>query len=389
MGGRASGRSFSASQYALLQLISSGYYRCAIMRFVLGDIRNSIFQEIRDRIEENELENHIIIKENTLSFQYRQNKINGVGFRKSSGDQKSKLKSLANYNCVIIEEADEVAEEDFQQLDDSLRTLKSDIKVILLLNPPHKNHWIIRRWFNLIPSGVEGYYKADLKKEATNTAYIHGTYLGNKENLNLSTIENFQRYKQTNPDHYFNMIKGLVSEGARGRVFKNWLPITDKDFEDLPYPSIFGLDFGFTNDPAALIETKSHNDNIWVKEWIYQTGLINIALSKEMERLGVPKNVIIYADSAEPKSIAELQYDWNIVPAVKGKGSVKAGVDYLLGKQVYYTESSTNIAKEIQEYKWALDKNKEPTNEPIDDFNHAIDAIRYATHRDKSFIGFV
>ena len=216
MGGRASGRSYGASQYAFLKLLTAKYFRCAIMRFVLGDIRNSIFQEIRDRIEEKGLENVIDIKENTLSFQYGNNKINGIGFRKSSSDQKSKLKSLASYNCVIIEEADEVAEEDFQQLDDSLRTVKSDIVVILLLNPPHKNHWIIKRWFNLLPSGIDGFYKAELKSTETDACFIHGTYLDNKKNLNQKTIDGYERYRTNNPDHYYNMIMGLVSEGSRG-----------------------------------------------------------------------------------------------------------------------------------------------------------------------------
>lgn len=373
MGGRASGRSFTASQYALLQLISSNYARVAIMRFVLGDVRNSIFQEIRDRIEENELENHVKIKENSLTFEFGNNKINGIGFRKSSGDQKSKLKSLANYNVVIIEEADEVAEEDFIQLDDSLRTLKSDIKIILLLNPPDKNHWIIRRWFNLISSGVEGFYKAELKKEITDVCHITGTYLGNKKNLNQSTINNFEKYKETNPDHYWNMIRGYVSEGMRGRIYKNWQPITNKEYEELPHNKTYWLDFGFSNDPTAFGELKEHNDKIWIKELLYKTGLTNQDISREFERLGVDKNDIIYADSAEPKSIEELNREgWNVLPAEKGQDSIRAGIDYLLGKQVYYTEDSTNLALEIQNYTWQLDKNKEPTNKPIDDHNHCF-----------------
>ena len=389
MGGRASGRSYSASQYALLRLLSADYFRCAIMRFILGDIRNSIFQEIRDRIEEYSQENNITIKENSLTFEFKGNKINGIGFRKSSGDQKSKLKSLANYNCVIIEEADEVAEEDFQQLDDSLRTVKSDIKVILLLNPPHKNHWIIKRFFNLIPSGIDGFYKAELKRNINDTLFIHGTYKGNILNLNQSTINNYENYKETKPDHYFNMIKGLVSEGARGRIFKNWLPISDKEYEELPYTEIYWLDFGFTNDPTAFGAVKQHNDKIWVRELLYKTGLTNQDISSEWTRLGIPKGATIYADSAEPKSIEELRrLGWNVIAAEKGQDSVRAGIDYLLGKQVLYTESSLNLSREVQEYCWALDKNKEPTNQPVDDFNHCIDGIRYGVFRKKSYVGF-
>lgn len=391
MGGRASGRSYAASQFSLVKLLSADYFRCAIMRYVLGDIRNSIFQEIRDRVEENEVE-QIEIRENTLEFRHKHNKINGIGFRKSSSDQKSKLKSLASYNCIIIEEADEVAEEDFQQLDDSLRTIKADITIILLLNPPDKNHWIIKRWFNLISSIVPGYYKAELKSTETDTIYIHGTYKDNIKNLNQKTIDNYERYKDRNPDHYYNMIEGLVSEGARGRIYKNWKIITDKEFNELPYDSYYGLDFGFSNDPAALIEIKEHNDDIWCKELLYEVGLTNKRLSERFADLGIKKSSVIYADSAEPKSIQELRDDdWDVRAAPKGQDSVRAGIDLLIGKNVYYTESSTNIDNENHEYKWALDQNKEPTNKPIDNFNHAKDAIRYGvvSNNQQSFVGFI
>jgi phage terminase large subunit len=388
MGGRASGRSYSASQYALIKIMSASYFRCAIMRFIFGDIKNSIYQEIKDRIEEQELLPYFDVKE--TSFEYRQNIIKGIGFRKSSSEQKSKLKSLASYNCVIIEEADEVTEEDFMQLDDSLRTIKSDIKIILLLNPPSKNHWIIKRWFNLLPSGVDGFYKPELKKSTTNVAYIHGTYLGNKENLNQSTINNFEAYKINRPDHYYNMIKGLVSEGLRGRIFKNWKPITDKEYEELPYNKIYWMDFGFSNDPTAFGELKEHNDNLWIRELLYKTGLTNKDISNEWSRLKInKKKAIIYADSAEPKSIEELKrMGWNVKPAEKGPDSVRAGIDYLLTKEICYTESSINIAKEIENYCWALDKDKEPTNDPIDEWNHGMDGIRYGAYRKKNYVGF-
>jgi phage terminase large subunit len=135
MGGRGAGRSTVASQFANAKLVAPEYFRCAIMRYILGDIRNSIYREILDRADENEVLDKLSVNESTMTISYGENTINAVGFRKSSGDQKSKLKSLANYNCVIIEEADEIPEEDFMQLDDSLRTVKGDITIILLLNP--------------------------------------------------------------------------------------------------------------------------------------------------------------------------------------------------------------------------------------------------------------
>jgi phage terminase large subunit len=390
MGGRGAGRSYFASQLITGLLKDAPFLRCALMRFVLTDIRNSIFQEVIDRIDEQELP--CIVNDGSLIVKLGQNFIKGMGFRKSSGDQKSKLKSLASFNYIVIEEADEVAEEDFLQLDDSLRTLKADIKIILLLNCPDKNHWIIRRWFNLLPSGVEGYYMPQLKdSEKHNTLYIHTTWKNNAKNLNQSTKDNWLRYQTTRPDHYHNMICGLVSEGARGRIYKNWKPITAAEYEALPYETFYGLDFGFTNDPTALVELKQHNETVWAKELIYESGLTNQRIAQRIAQLGVSRSAYIYADSAEPKSIEELrQEDWNVVPSKKGQDSVRSGISMVSDQQVFYTEDSKNIAIESQEYKWALDRNKEPLNEPIDDFNHICDAIRYGIvgHNTQAFVGF-
>jgi phage terminase large subunit len=384
MGGRGAGRSMVASQYAVSKLFGKRYFRCAIMRYIAGDIRHSIYQDIHDRLEETERIGSVEVKENLLTFLWGENKINGLGFKKSSGDQTAKLKSLAGYNCIVIEEADEISEEDFMQLDDSLRTMKGDIKIILLLNPPSKNHWIIKRWFNLSPSEVEGFYRPTLKESRTDTTFIHSTYLDNLRNISLSTRENYEGYKKTKPDHYYNMIRGLVSEGARGRIFKNWTTMRPEDFDKIPYPSTFGLDFGFTNDPTALVEVKKHRNKAWVRQLIYETGMTNPGISRRLRELEISKSAPIYADSAEPKSIRELSDDgWNVLPAEKGPDSINAGIDMLLDMEIVYTEDSVDIAKESQEYKWALDKNKEPTNKPIDKWNHGMDAIRYDIYTEK------
>lgn len=393
IGGRSAGRSFVVSQFILANLKAPAYFRCAIMRLVLSDIRNSIYQEIIDRAEEQDTLEDIDTSENPLRIRYGKNVINGLGFRKSSGDQKSKLKSLANYGVIAIEEADETNEDDFMQLDDSLRTTKSPITVFLMLNPPSKNHWIIKRWFYLEPSGIDGYYKLKLKKKHEhNTLFIHTTYKDNIENISEGTVENFKEYKTTKPDHYYNMICGLVSEGNRGRIFKNWKRITSDEYDELPYEEYYGLDFGFTNDPTALTGIKEHNDDVYFDELIYETGLTNQMLSKRMKEVGLDKKTaVIYADNAEPKSIAELEKEgWTVKPSLKGADSIRVGVDMLLDKTVHYTDDSENWDKENQEYVWALDKNKEPTNSPVDKYNHLMDAGRYGvyTRSNREFLGF-
>lgn len=395
MGGRGAGRSHTASQFALSKLNSDEYFRCAIMRHIKRDIRNSIFKALQDRVDEQDVEDAIHIKENTMEMHYGDNSIVAHGFRKSSGQQTAKMKSLDNYNCAIIEEAEEISEEDFDQLDETLRTKMGDIKIILLLNPPSKNHWIIQRWFNLVESDYEGFYEPQLKESRQNdTCFIHSTYQDNIENIAESAQVKYERYKESRPRHYRNMIQGLVSEGARGRIFTDWTPISQEEFEKLPHPVFYGLDFGFTNDPTALLAIKQHNNKVYFHELIYKTGLVNRDptggkpnISDHLARLGIDKSSPIYADSAEPKSIQEIAADrWNIKPAEKGKDSVTAGLDMLASKNVHFTEESKNLRHEYENYTWKLNRNKEPTNDPIDDYNHLMDAARYGVFTEASTV---
>lgn len=374
MGGRGAGRSTVASQYANARLVAPDYFRCAIMRYILGDIRNSIYREIVDRAEENGIKQHLDINDSPMVIQYGANSINAVGFRKSSSDQKSKLKSLANYNCVIIEEADEIPEEDFMQLDDSLRTVKGDITIILLLNPPAKTHWIIRRWFDLEESGVQGFYIPVLKPELTDTLVIRSNYLDNVKNMAEASITQYERYRETKPEHFWNMIAGYVPETVKGKIYSGWIEIDEvpKSARLLRY----GLDFGYTNDPTALVAVYKWNDGLVLDEKIYKKGMLNSQIAKEIKEL--PEELIV-ADSAEPKSIDELQlHGLRIYGSSKGQGSVNQGIQAVKSKKIYYTKTSKNLKKEYENYAWKVDKDGNGLNVPIDAFNHALDSVKYA-----------
>jgi phage terminase large subunit len=372
-GGRAGGRSYAGSQKAIIETIGKPYSRTAIMRYIAGDIRSSIWQEIKDRVEEYGLPEPT--QDQAMKYVFNGNIIDAKGFKQSTGQNKAKLKSLAGYTTIIIDEADEIEEEDFDQLDTSIRTKKGENAIILMFNMPDKNHWIIRRWFDLVDSGVEGYYKA-VPKDRADTTYIESKYSDNLINLSQKSIDLMENFKTIRPEYYYTMIQGLVSEGKKGRVFKTWQTISDKDYDELPYPLQYGLDFGYSNDPTALVEIKKHNQNIYIKELIYETGMLNSHIADKMRELGVQG--LIRADSAEPKSIEDIkQRGFNVIPADKGKDSVEYGINYLNQHNVYYTQSSNNIALETQNYTYALDKEKNPTNTPIDSWNHSMDAIRY------------
>lgn len=378
MGGRGAGRSTVASQFANAKLIDEKYFRCAIMRYILGDIRNSIYKEIIDRAEENGTKESFDINESSMVITYGANSINAVGFRKSSGDQKSKLKSLANYNCVIIEEADEILEEDFMQLDDSLRTVKADIKIILLLNPPPKTHWIIKRWFDLKPSEYPNFYIPKLKKDITDTTFIRTSFLDNIKNISEQSIKNYKEYQATKPEHYYNMILGLVPETVKGKIYTNW-----KVIDEVPHEARlvrYGLDFGYTNDPTAIVAIYKYNGGYIFHEIAYTKGLLNSQIAAILANY--PKSIVI-ADSAEPKSIADLNaFDITVLASVKGADSIKRGIDKVKEQQISVTSTSRNILNEYENYAWMVDKEGNGLNKPKGGFDHAMDAIRYAIESD-------
>lgn len=372
MGGRGAGRSTVASQLALSKLIAPDYFRCAIMRYILGDIRNSIYKEIKDRAEESEVINSLAVNEAMMNINYGGNSINAMGFHKQSGNQKAKLKSLANYNFIIIEEADEVSEEDFMQLDDSLRTLKGHTSIILLLNPPPKSHWIINRFFDLTPSKQEGFYIPKLRSYIDDAVFIHTSYKDNIKNLSTQSVKNYQNYRLTKPDHYWNMIRGLVPEVLRNRIYKNWKKIDVVPDEARLLGS--GLDFGYTNDPTALVDVYKWNDGYILDERLYRKGMHNNEIAKEIG----PDKLITIGDSAEPKSIDEIAARGvNIIPSTKGKGSVSQGINIVQSKKIWVTEHSTNIWYESENYAFIIDKDGNITNQPKDIYNHAMDAVRY------------
>jgi len=376
MGGRGAGRSTVASQFANARLLAPEYFRCAIMRYILGDIRNSIYQEITDRIEENELDGKVQINDSLMKIEYGANSINAKGFKKSSGDQKSKLKSLASYNCVIIEEADEVPEEDFMQLDDSLRTIKGDITIILLLNPPAKDHWIIKRWFNLEPSEKQGFYIPTLKPEIKDTVAIRADYHTNEKNIASASIEQYENYQFTKPDHYYNMIKGYVPETVRGLIYPNMQIIPE-----LPKEARLrrrGLDYGYSNDPSAIVDVYEWNNSYIWDEVFYKKGASNKDLADVLKMQ--PEQVLLVPDSSEPKSNDELiSYGISLTPAQKGPGSVNQGIQHVQEQMIYLTARSLNLIEEKNNYAWMIDKKTgETINTPIDMWNHGMDAGRYA-----------
>jgi len=302
------------------------------------------------------------------------NSLRAHGFRASSGSLTARLKSLAGYNLVWIEEAEEIGEAEFRTLDDSLRTTKGRIRIVFTLNTPPKNHWIMRRWFNPTPSDVAGFYVPELKKEATDVLYIPGTWRENKPNMDSATVSRYEAYKNTNPAYYWQVIEGLSPEEVRGKIYSGWQQI-----DAVPQEARlvrFGEDFGWFPDPAAVVAVYYWNGAYILDEVAYGTELSNEYLANEIKRVG---NAIVIADSAEPKSIAEQRkYGIVVQGAEKGKDSVNYRIKVTAQKKILVTRRSTNLWESYENYAWAEDRDGNPKNEPNHEYSHMMDAVSYA-----------
>lgn len=188
-------------------------------------------------------------------------------------------------------------------------------------------------------------------------------------------VRHVRGYKGRDPESW--QVYGLGKTGnIKGLIFRSvrYVPELPKRLKKTCY----GLDFGFTNDPTALVYLGEQGGQIWGRELIYRLGLTNQAISKELTRLGVKKTDTIYADSAEPKSIAEIKAEgWNVKAAEKGRDSVLYGIDLMKKYTWNITADSTNWKKEQANYKWQ-EKDDIPINKPVDNWNHCWDAARYA-----------
>jgi phage terminase large subunit len=397
-GGRGRGGSHFGTDYFLYRITRPEYFRGYFIRQVFNDIKGSLFQDIRDRIAENEtLDIHDFrINEMNYSLVYLPtgNRIisKGIGGQKQ---RTAKMKSLAGATHVLIEEADEIGESDFDQLDLSLRTVKTErIEIIRIFNPPSKNHWIWRD-YNLVEERVRiggeerVYYRAE-PKAASDVLSICSTYHSNAVNMQESTIKKLESFRDTDAEYYCTQVLGLISEGARGRIYSGWLPIPDEEYRALDLPKAYAVDFGYSEDPSAVLEVKYGKDCRYFREMLYATGLDSIMFAKRLVDLGVTEKDLIVADPGNGGDlrIAELRRGWkgvegypnlrfNIHPTLKGPGSVNFGIGRVKSCKNYMTESSKNGWHEYREYRWAPDADKNPTDTPEDKNNHLMDCRRY------------
>jgi len=362
-GGRGSGKSFGVTVFLTLLTMATGF-RVLFTRYTMTSAHLSIIPEFLEKIGLLGLDKIFSINKSEVVNTSTKSDIIFKGIKTASGNQTASLKSLQGVSCWVLDEAEELVDEDiFDTIDLSIRQKGVQNRIVLILNPTTKEHWIYKRFFE--NRGVEGGFNG-IKDDV---CYIHSTYLDNVDNLSESYLKQINTIKNNNPKKYKHKILGGWLDKAEGVVFDNW---SIGDFNPNNLQTSCGMDFGFSVDPDTLTEVaidKKHK-KIYLKEHIYRNGLKSQDLAKIiLDKVG---NKLIIADSAEPRLIEDLRHSGVNIQAVK-KGTIESGITRMQDYELVITQDSTNIAKELNNYVYA-DKGSKLY---VDDFNHAIDGIRY------------
>ncbi len=362
-GGRGSGKSFAVTVFLAL-LTYEKDNRVLFTRYTMTSASMSIIPEFVEKL------NLMGVIENFEVTKYEiKNKVTGSsiyfsGIKTASGDQTAKLKSISGVNTFVLDEAEELMEEDnFDKIDYSIRSKVSTNRVLLILNPTTKEHWVYQRFFQNrgIADGFNG--------SKDGVTYIHTTYLDNEEHLSESFVKQVEEMKVRRPQKYQHQIMGGWLQKAEGVVFEDWQ--IGQFNRDIPI-SCFGLDIGFARDESVLTEVAVDKARkiIWVKEHFYKKGLVTSNIYDLCLRYAGKRLIVV--DSSEPRLIAELNSrGLNCTATVKKKGSIVTGIALMQDYNINL--DGENLVKEFNNYVWDIRGVK-----PRDAYNHGVDAMRYA-----------
>ena len=397
-GGRGSLKSHSIHDFILRLTYDTQPHGVLFSRYTMTSAETSIIPEYKAHIDRLGVTDHFHITRRDII-----NKTNGSfiwfrGLKPSSQAQSANLKSLAQVDTWVIEEAEDMIDEAmFDRIDDSIRRKGTQNRVILVMNPTNKDHWAYKRWVKSTSKQIEIDGFRVTVSDHPNVENIHTTYhIGRKylsqdwlkkaENWRIKAIEGYDNIldKQIEPDeqerakkYYLNNYLGGWKEQAEGAIFTNW---REGEFDtDLPY--CYGQDYGFSVDPTTLVKVAVDRKRqlIYLEEAFWSTtGMSTDEIAQANANSIDNVNDLIIADSAEGRLIHELRSKGlNIVPAEKGPGSVRAGITKMLGYEIVVSTKSVNLKQELSNYVW----NDKKAGIPIDAFNHGIDPARYAFAR--------
>ncbi|MCH4167694.1 MAG: PBSX family phage terminase large subunit [Streptococcaceae bacterium] len=375
-GGASSGKSHGVVQKVIFKACMPWKHPRKVLftRKVGRSIKDSIFEDVKACLADWNL----LDKCKVNNTDFRITLPNGAEFLFKGMDDPEKIKSIKGISDVVMEEATEFTLEDYTQLTLRLREKKhKDRQIFLMFNPVSKLNWVFKYFFS-----------EESNVDTTRTAIYHSTYTDNRflDDDNRKVIEDL---KARNPAYFRIYALGEFATLDK-LVFPTYIKRRlDKSSEELrKLDSDFGLDFGYVNDPSAFIHIKvdEKNKRIYILEEFTKKGMLNDEIAETIKNLGYSKEIIT-ADSAEQKSITEIKGKGvnRIRAAKKGPDSIRQGIQWLLQYELIVDDRCVKLIEELENYTWKKDKKtNEYTNEPVDSYNHVIDAIRYAVeHRSK------
>lgn len=363
-GGAGSGKSHYVAQKLVFKALMDKR-KVLVLRKINRTTKNSTFQLLLDTLSQFKIINYCKVNRTDFSITLP----NGSQFLCMGLDDSEKVKSIVGLTDAWLEEATEFTLDDFSQI--NLRVRAPGVEnqqIILSFNPVSKANWCYLQFFADNP---------DYQEFRENVKIIHTSYLDNPF-LPEEYIDALLQMKKTNEPYY--KIYALGEFGSLDKlVYNNW-QVIDFDSDLIEGQLLCGLDFGYTNDPTAFVASIATEDRIYIfKEW-GGTGYLNDQIASSLFALGFSKSLIM-ADSAEQKSIDEIKKMGvqRIKPCVKGKGSILQGIQKLQQYELIVHPSCENVIEELNNYSWKKDKDtNEYINEPIDLFNHYMDALRYS-----------
>lgn len=367
-GGASSGKSHGVVQKVVLKALRHWNHPRKVLwlRKVDRTIQDSIFTDVVDCLSTWQLLPLCRVNKSNRTIHLP----NGAVFLFKGMDDPEKIKSIKGLSDVVMEEASEFNQDDFTQLTLRLREPKhKQRQLFCMFNPVSKLNWTYKQWFD--PATTVD----------TSRVAIHQSTYKDNHFLDADNIRTIENLKQTNPAYY-----RIYTLGEFATLDKLVFPDFEKrrlsveKLSDLP--SYFGLDFGYTNDETAFMHVKVDQDNhiLYVMEEYAKRGMLNDEIARVIKSMGYAKEIVT-ADAAEPKSIDEIKRDgiYRIRPAKKGKDSIIQGIAFMQQYQLMVDDRCVKTIEELENYTYKKDRQSgEYTNEPVDAYNHEIDAIRYA-----------
>ena len=377
-GGRGSGKSFNASTFIErltfeMTPVEKIVHQILYTRYTMVSASMSIIPEMMEKIELDGTTKYFKTTKTDIVNKMTKSRIMFRGIKTSSGNQTAKLKSIQGITTFVCDEAEEwTSEDEFDKIMLSIRKKGIQNRIIIIMNPCDSNHFIYKKYIEKTPKLVEIDGVQVQISTHPNVLHIHTTYFDNLENLSPEFLKEVEDMKVSNPEKYGHVVIGRWADVAEGAVFKKWGIV--KEFPQECKKVGIGQDFGFTNDPSAAVRCGIIDNRLYVDELFYETDMLSSAIANRLK----PFSMKVFADSQDPRLIQEIKNRGvNIYPVDKFPGSIKAGIDKIKDMEFFVTERSYNIITELRKYVWDKDKDGNYINEPVDEYNHLMDAIRY------------